>query len=322
MNRLGIQANDKEAGRAESSLIELVLWRFSMTTDPKPIITLFFDMNETAFDQRVKIAAIHFEGEAIAWHRSYMKARNSLRDPSWIEYVIALNERFGEEFEGPMEALKNLTQTGGLKPELNKTVRIQAPKTLMQAYKITRLQDEVFETQAKSWGLRSIVKPISAPILPTPNQAKPSLYQKALIPANTYKKPVETQANKTNRFSSNGNGRRLTAAEMDEKRAKGLCFFCDEKYVLGHKCNTNRHIYMVDILEDEMLIEEDKKVNDQDDKVELDEIMTISLQAFTGVTGYQTIRVTGYHVKRPLQVLIDTGSTHNFIDQDVVQKLG
>nr|XP_009797441.1 PREDICTED: uncharacterized protein LOC104243878 [Nicotiana sylvestris] len=39
-------------------------------------------------------------------------------------------------------------------------------------------------------------------------------------------------------------------------------------------------------------------------------------------TGYQTIRVTGYHEKRPLQVLIDTGSIHNFIDQDMAKKLG
>lgn len=50
--------------------------------------------------------------------------------------------------------------------------------------------------------------------------------------------------------------------------------------------------------------------------------MTISLQAFTGVSGYQTLRVTGYHEKQPLQVLIDTGSTHNFIDTEVAKKLG
>lgn len=55
---------------------------------------------------------------------------------------------------------------------------------------------------------------------------------------------------------------------------------------------------------------------------EFDELMTISLQAFTGVTGYPTIRVTGYHEKRPLQVLIDTRSTHNFIDQDMAKNLG
>lgn len=50
--------------------------------------------------------------------------------------------------------------------------------------------------------------------------------------------------------------------------------------------------------------------------------MTVSLQAFSGVTGYLTIRVTGYHEKRLLQVLIDTGSTHNFIDQDIAKRLG
>lgn len=54
---------------------------------------------------------------------------------------------------------------------------------------------------------------------------------------------------------------------------------------------------------------------------DVDELMTISLQAFTGVNGYQTIRVTGYHGKRPLQVLIDTGSTHKFIDQEMAKKL-
>lgn len=54
----------------------------------------------------------------------------------------------------------------------------------------------------------------------------------------------------------------------------------------------------------------------------VNEFMTISLQAFTGVCGYQTIRVTGYHEKRPLQVQIDTGSTHNFIDHEVAKKLG
>lgn len=29
---------------------------------------------------------------------------------------------------------------GGLKPELNKVIKIQGPRTLMQAYKIARLQ--------------------------------------------------------------------------------------------------------------------------------------------------------------------------------------
>lgn len=30
--------------------------------------------------------------------------------------------------------------------------------------------------------------------------------------------------------------RKLTTVEMDVKRAKGLCLFCDDKYVVGHNC--------------------------------------------------------------------------------------
>lgn len=53
-----------------------------------------------------------------------------------------------------------------------------------------------------------------------------------------------------------------------------------------------------------------------------DELMTISIQAFTGITKYQTIGVTGYHEKMPLQVQKDTGSAHNFIDQEVAKRSG
>ena len=74
-----------------------------------------FAMNAVAFDQKVRVASIHLEGEAIAWHRSYMRSRSCVDDPSWTVYILALNEKFGEEFEDSMEALKNLTQTGSVK---------------------------------------------------------------------------------------------------------------------------------------------------------------------------------------------------------------
>lgn len=50
--------------------------------------------------------------------------------------------------------------------------------------------------------------------------------------------------------------------------------------------------------------------------------MTISLRPFTRVMGYQTIKVTGYPEKRPLQALINTEITYNFINQEVTKKLG
>ncbi|XP_019228846.1 PREDICTED: uncharacterized protein LOC109209936 [Nicotiana attenuata] len=247
----------------------------------------FFSMDEVAFDQRVKVASIHFDGEAIAWHRSFMRSRNSVLDPTWTEYVLALNERFGDGFEDHMEALKNLQQTGsvreyqlflgGLKTELNKSVRIQSPRTLLQAYKIARLQEEVFEAQAESWGFKPRLSDSSG-LLPNPNNNKLQYNPKSQIPNSTIKKPFEPNFTKNNRPY----GRSLTVAEMDEKRSKGLCFFCDEKYTPGHKCKNNKQLC--------------SRVSDHKSHC--------------------------YHEKRPLQVLIDTGSTHNFIDELVAAKLG
>ncbi|KAH0632375.1 hypothetical protein KY284_035161 [Solanum tuberosum] len=102
------------------------------------------------------------------------------------------------------------------------------------------------------------------------------------------RKPFESNRSIVNNFNGNNPERGLTIAEMDEKRAKGLCFSCDEKYVVGHICKAKKQIFLVDVIEDEAkseLVELEQKVRD-----ETNEFMTISLQAFIGVTGYQTIR--------------------------------
>jgi len=48
----------------------------------------------------------------------------------------------------------------------------------------------------------------------------------------------------------------------------------------------------------------------------------ISVYALTGVAGFKTMRITGYHKTRPLHILIDSGSTHNFLDSQMAQKYG
>ncbi|KAH0730002.1 hypothetical protein KY289_001190 [Solanum tuberosum] len=231
----------------------------TMKSDTRKITAILvdqlFSMDEVSFDQRVRVDSIHLEGEAIAYHRSYMRSRSCVVDLSWTEYILALNDRFGEEFEDSVKALKS-----------DSNRQMQSPRTLLQAYKLARLQEDVFYAQVKTWCLKPMVRPVQGPILPTPTHVKPPFSQKPFAPNSTYRKPVDSHVAKPNRFTGNGLGRRLTAAEMDEKRAKGLCFFCDDKYV--------------------------------------------------------TIRVTGYHEKKPLQVLIDTASTHNFIDQEVAKRLG
>lgn len=47
----------------------------------------------------------------------------------------------------------------------------------------------------------------------------------------------------------------------------------------------------------------------------------ISVQAIDGVAAFQTMRLTGHHGKKELQLLLDSGSTHNFIDSSKALKL-
>lgn len=52
------------------------------------------------------------------------------------------------------------------------------------------------------------------------------------------------------------------------------------------------------------------------------DIPQLSMNALTSIPTHQTMRVTGMYNNKPIQILIDSGSTHNFLDVDAAQRLG
>ena len=48
----------------------------------------------------------------------------------------------------------------------------------------------------------------------------------------------------------------------------------------------------------------------------------ISVHALSGTQGFQTMRVTGQFGKHSLHILVDLGSTHNFLDISMAKRLG
>ncbi|KAJ0085154.1 hypothetical protein Patl1_07665 [Pistacia atlantica] len=68
---------------------------------------------------------------------------------------------------------------------------------------------------------------------------------------------------------------RLSPSQMKEQRDKRLCYNCDDKWALGHKCKSARLFTM-----------------------ECDESSDV----------------------RAVVILVDTGSTHNFMDPSVIQR--
>ena len=105
---------------------------------------------------------------------------------------------------------------------------------------------------------------------------------------------------------------RLTPQELEERRAKGLCFNCDSKYIKWHKCGENKLFY-IDCEGEEVEDQEPSQTEEIKDINQEEIIPTISCHALAGIFTPQTLKIEGYIRKIKVAMLIDCGSTHNFI---------
>ena len=111
----------------------------------------------------------------------------------------------------------------------------------------------------------------------------------------------------------------MTPQKLEEKRAKGLCYSCDRKYTKGHKC-AKKKLFYIDCEEEEEN-EQEEDIH-QEPALEEEEINpAISCNALAGITTPQTLKIQGQIKKKKVIVLIDLGSTHNFIHCKVAKEL-
>lgn len=158
----------------------------------------FFEIDGTAEDAKVKLAAIHLEGRALQWHQIFMKSRLTRAIPSWEEYISALSARYGSDlFDDPMAELKGLRQIGsvleyqdkfdallnrvelleeyamscfisGLKDEIQIPIKMFQPRTLQRALSLAKLQEVAIEGHSKNHKGGTRVTTGNPPLLPTP----------------------------------------------------------------------------------------------------------------------------------------------------------
>lgn len=107
--------------------------------------------------------------------------------------------------------------------------------------------------------------------------------------------------------------KKISPQEMAKRREKGLCYNCDEIYSRGHKCQRPQLYLMVgdeaDEPEIEVSLEEETEVD-------------VSVHALQSTQGLHTLKVEGIIQNVPVTMLVDTGSTHNFVSQSLIKKLG
>jgi hypothetical protein len=165
---------------------------------------------------------------------------------------------------------------GTLKDNIQHEVRLWEPKSLENAFKVAR------NVESKNMAMAT-------------RRTYPNIYRENNAPSPKTHQPT-----------------RLTHQKLEERKAKGLCFNCDNKYSKGHKCGEKKLLY-IDCEEEE----EQEQEPSQDENVEAissEELTpTISCNALAGISTPQTLKIEGYIKKKKVIVLIDSGSTHNFI---------
>ncbi|KAA8538347.1 hypothetical protein F0562_027830 [Nyssa sinensis] len=106
-------------------------------------------------------------------------------------------------------------------------------------------------------------------------------------------------------------------AELQDRRNKGLCYNCDEKFKPGHRC---KKLFIIEACLDEdegdLIMEEDCE-----DENQLVETLEISLHAINGVRSAETMRIQGSLRQVAVYALIDSGSTHNFVSEKLAKKV-
>ncbi|GMN59739.1 hypothetical protein TIFTF001_028831 [Ficus carica] len=104
---------------------------------------------------------------------------------------------------------------------------------------------------------------------------------------------------------------RMTPDELTERRKKGLCFHCNNKYSPGHDCPK---LFRIEACSDD---NGDVKMEIEEDTNEL--APEISLHAMAGMNAPKTMQLWGGLMGQPVMILVDSGSTHNFISSLVAQ---
>lgn len=124
---------------------------------------------------------------------------------------------------------------------------------------------------------------------------------------------------------SNTPQKRVSFEEMQERKRKGLCMYCEEPFTPGHQLTHRRSEFLFleadpTEFDEEIALKEqirETTIKDKDVKVP-----TISIHALNGSSAFNCMRLIGRYGKRKLHILIDPGSTNNFLDLQIAKGLG
>lgn len=298
----------------------------------------FFQLHNTTDPRsRVLCAALHMDGEADIWYRCVEREKHNLL---WPEFLTMVCHRFAKNgYENLVGQFNKLVQKGrvdeyicqfdelrnyvmvdegfhresyyvdnfisGLNEEIAQHLYNLKTRTLHEARELARGQEYYLDVLDKRYKSLSSSHKIS------------SYTPQSKTTATSTKPNLNTLANSTKPLIENS--RRLTLAEITDRKQKGLCFHCDQKFEPGHNCR-KKNLYIIMNAENTSPAQDTKELaliweddNPTGETTETEATSKISLHAITGSKGSGTLKVQGFLLGRKINILLDSGSSNNFI---------
>ncbi|XP_061337055.1 uncharacterized protein LOC133284093 [Gastrolobium bilobum] len=296
---------------------------------------LFFRLQQTPDHLKVQIVGLKMNSAAGDWFQWIF---NSGTVQTWEEFTTAVRQRFGSShYRDVRGVLAKLTQNGsladymrefqrllnqvhdlsdnllmvlfisGLQPDLQGAIQLHWPTSLHQAMQLALAYDTHHSELRSSFTNHTnhTKKPFHRPHSPIKID-KPT--------------PLAIQSSRTLALPAPPTVlvRKLSPEEIRQKRELGICFTCDEKWTAKHRCKA-KMMLLIGEVEDSGEEQEEEIVwgLEETKGTRID----ATLHSLSGSNNPRSIQLKASIANQVVNVLVDSGSSHNFIRRKLAEEL-
>lgn len=301
----------------------------------------FFNVDGTPFEQRIRFIGIHLEDKALRLHLAFMKNCKE-EEVSWEEYMKQMEARFSDlQLTDHMVKIKRLQQgnssvdeyikefdsllteveipekvsmscfLGGLCTEIQTSLEAFQPDSLSRLMQMAHIQKRSINCVIIFLRLSNRSFAFSKPVV-----AKSVLNSGFKNSYANFSKANTSVTKAVPSVESTGSSVTLSKKEMEDRRKKGLCYWCNDRYTSSHKCRQSKVMMLV-----VQGHEEDDFMDAKDSLEVVESKMKLKGSIRPGREGFSTLRLEGYIEKQKLIFLADSGSSHNVVHSHVTKKL-
>ncbi|XP_014499211.1 uncharacterized protein LOC106760262 [Vigna radiata var. radiata] len=255
----------------------------------------FFSYYNTPDDHRLTIAVIHLDKDVVPWFQEY-----------YVKFTALANRVQGVTTEALLDCF-----IGRLKPDIRRDVIAQSPSTLIRSVSLAKFYEEKYMTKPKHYQPYTTAKTL------TPNTSQP-IHQTIKSTNLPPLLPTPTTASTTIR---NTHIKRITPAEMQLRREKWLYYRCEEKFSPTHRCPNKQYLLLQCQNADSADLPPEPPDTEQQGELNLLQEHHLSYNALKGASGLGTMKFQGLINGITVQVLVDSGSSDNFLQPRITHCL-